>query len=532
MGLGRSLQKHTLALLGGIFLVALSLSKPALSAERVSVRFGPFQTALSLSDLELFVSEGKITPEFAFFSRFLTQEQRSQLRVLLNQQFALSPIFVSQLTYSSVGQGFLQQAGEVIQTESGLNGFHALRGALLLAVTDPTGLTPLNVLRKFPGNTVQVDAQRLLRLVRSFQNQSQGQSQLIQKVQQKATEEAKQSVVDFSTLPDLRKAGERRWRKQTFTLTDPARNRPIPIDFYLPQAEPTADVPLIVILHGFGGDRQNFTYLAAHLASYGYAVAVPESVGNSSRRFQSFLQGLAPEPSVLEAVNQPQDVTFLLNEFQRRAATDPQFRSLNLQRVGVVGHSFGGQSALLLAGAPLDLDRLRQRCQTRPSPDTRQLAQCPLTELPGSRLELRDRRIVSILAFNPSVPPLLDQPDLAQIQVPTLLLASSSDVITPPVDNQIRPFSWLTTPNRYLALIENGTHVSFLEPISFDWTGISVPPNLIGSGSAIAQNYARGLAIAFFRTHLNQDATEAPYLSAAYTQFLSQPSLKLSLVTK
>ncbi len=532
MGVGRSLPNQTLALLSSVLFATLSsLPKPALSAERVSVRFGPFQTALPIADLESFAREGKVTPEFAFFSRLLTEEQRSLLRVALNQQLRLSPVAVSQLTYSSVGQGFLRQAGDIIQTERGLNGLYALRGALLLAVSDPGGLTALNVLRQFPGDTVLIDAGKLLGLSRSLQNQSQGQSQIFQEIQQKAAEESKSSTIDFSALPDLRKPGNNRWQKQTLTFADTRRNRQIPVDLYLPQTNQTS-VPLIFLLHGFGGDRQNLTYLAQHLTSYGYAVAIPESIGNSSHRFQSFLRGLAPEPDPLEIVNQPQDITFLLDEFQRRADIDPQFKPLNLKKVGVIGHSLGGLSSLLLSGAPLNLENLRQRCQSPRAADVLQLAQCPLTELPGNQLELGDRRIVATLALNPSVSPLLDQLALAQIQIPTMIVSGSRDTITLPVPNQIRPFSWLKAENRYLTLIEGGTHLSLLEPVSFDWVGVALPPELLGQESAIAQDYARGLAIALFKTHLNQDSTFAPYLSAAYAQSLSQPSLKLSLITK
>lgn len=54
--------------------------------------------------------------------------------------------------------------------------------------------------------------------------------------------------------------------------------RSVPVDFYVPnqQAKPGAPIPVIVISHGLGSDRTTFAYLAIHLASYGFAVLVPE----------------------------------------------------------------------------------------------------------------------------------------------------------------------------------------------------------------------------------------------------------------
>ncbi len=49
---------------------------------------------------------------------------------------------------------------------------------------------------------------------------------------------------------------------------------------------------------------------------------------------------------------------------------------------------------------------------------------------------------------------------MSQIRVPVFLMGGSDDIITPAVPEQIYPFTWLQTPNKYLAIIEKGTHFS------------------------------------------------------------------------
>ena len=42
-------------------------------------------------------------------------------------------------------------------------------------------------------------------------------------------------------------------------------------------------------------------------------------------------------------------------------------------------------------------------------------------------------------------------------------MASSADTVAPALPEQIRPFTWLTTPNRYLLVLEGGN------PFLYHW---------------------------------------------------------------
>lgn len=519
-------------LLVSSILLALVITSPAQAADRLTFWFGSAQRSLSLNSLEQYATHASVTPELEFYLNQLTKAQQQQLQTLLQQRLEVSPIAISQVTYSAIGEALLQQAGNVIQTDARQNGFQALRAALLLAASDPDGLTAINILRQFPGQSIQVDLDQAVNLATTLE-QSKSQLKTIAAIQKIAAREADQTRINFSQRSDLRQTGDYTWQQQTQTIYDASRDRSVTFDLYLPQRQSTElsqPLPVLFLLHGAAEDRQTFTYLAQHLASHGLAIVVPENSGNSSQRFRQFLQGQAEQPDVLELINQPLDVTFLLNELQQRAKTDLGLQAFDWQQVGVVGHSQGGYAALALAGAPIEVDRLRQTCQKLEKGDVSQVIQCQLLQLPAFRSNLHDSRVQAVIAVNPAISQLLGQSGLSQIQVPVMMVSGSADLIAPAMLEQINPFTWLTTSEKYLALIENGTHFSVLGAGSLERIGLQVPTDLIGSEPTIAQSYLKALSTAFFQTYLAQNSETKPYLNAAYGNYLSQPQLKLSVV--
>ena len=147
-----------------------------------------------------------------------------------------------------------------------------------------------------------------------------------------------------NSFPDRSPTKKYSWQKQTLAFRNPNRDRPSSFDLYLPNTQqPT---PAIVISHGVASSRQTFAYLAKHLASQGFAVATIEHEGISQKKFARFLAGEEKFPAPDNLLDQPLDVTHVLN----RLELEPQ---IDMKRVGIIGQSFGGYTALALAGATL-----------------------------------------------------------------------------------------------------------------------------------------------------------------------------------
>lgn len=515
----------------GILSTALS-AIPALGAERLTFSYPPFgEFYLSTNALYAFAKQGKITDDFAFYAKRATPQQLAQLRDLLSRRFEVTPTLVSQFTYSPLGETVMRRLGGLLQTDTRHNGFYALRSALILAAADPEGLTVLNILRRFPTRSIRLDLNRGLKIVGNFSELLKQREAIVRAIQQEAiAETSTQSSVNFSQKPDLRQKGSVHWQQETLVLEDRSRNRRLPVDLYLPQLTDKQLAPVVVISHGMAEDRTTFAYLAQHLASYGFAVAVLEHPGTSSKRFQQFFAGLAGPPEPRESVDQPLDVKYLLDELQRRSQSDPVLNRLNLQQVGVIGHSHGGYAALTLGGATINFDRLHQNCDRDNFLNMSLLVQCKTVGLPPANYPLRDERVKAVIAVNPLSSSILGVRGLSQIQVPVMLVAGSQDVVTPAVPEQIRPFTWLTAPDRYLVLIEQGTHFSVLPESTSDRGVLPVLAEMVGPNPAIARSYLNALSVAFVQTHLANRPEYRSYLSASYARFVSQAPLNLSLV--
>ncbi|HYW19738.1 MAG TPA: alpha/beta hydrolase [Nodularia sp. (in: cyanobacteria)] len=517
---------------------------PGLGAERISFFYPPFgQFSLSVESLETFAKSGKITKEFEFYASRANPQQLAQLRELLQQKFNVTPTLVSQVTYSPIGEDLIQRLGSLIRTESRENGFYALRSAAILAAANPEGLTVLNLLRQFPSQTMRLNFTEGLKIVDDLLQVLQKRDEVVASIQQEAIASAvpasANATMDFAQLPDLRSPGSFTWERSELMLNDQSRNRIIPTDLYLPVAtpstrpeDPAPPFPVIVISHGVASDRSSFAYLAKHLASYGFAVAVLEHPGSNAERVERYLTGLAGPLEAEEFINRPLDIKFLLDELESREKSNPELQGkLNLQQVGAIGQSFGGYTVLTLAGANINFGQLQKDCAADISSFNLSLfLQCQVTELEAKDYQLQDERIKAVVAINPLSSSIFGASEISQIQVPVMLVASSQDIATPIVSEQVRPFTWLATPDKYLVLIENATHFSAIAQPTPGNDVLPIPPALLGPNPAPAYAYLKALNVAFWKTHLLNRPEYASYLQPSYAQYLSQAPLNLSLL--
>ena len=516
----------------GLSIIAVGISHPVHSAERIYIPYGPLEFSLPIAALEVYAQEGRIDQDLAFYASHLDPEQLQRLREILITPINVTPVAIAQFLYSPQGEEILRRFGEIIQTRAGQEGFYPIRAALIKAAADPKGLTLLNVLREFPTYGIRINSARSFEIIESISNLSQETQIAIAAVNQQASAEANaqtefefptQMPPSFSELPSLLQPGLFSYSQQTLTLTDVRRRRTFGVDLYLPNSGGRL-APVVVISHGLGSDRMTFAYLAAHLASYGFAVAVPEHPGSNAQQLQALSKGLASEVTPpLELIDRPLDVKFLLDELQRSFG-----RRLNLQQVGVLGQSFGGYTALALAGAKINFQQLQQDCASlNDSLNLSLLLQCRALEIPFAEYELQDRRVKAAIAINPVGSKIFGKSQFSQIQIPLMLVAGSNDTVAPALPEQIQPFTWLTTVNKYLVLLNKGTHFSVLGESS---SAVELPAQVMGPDPVIGQNYMKALSVAFFETYIAKQSQYQRYLSASYAEFLSENSMPMSLV--
>jgi len=111
--------------------------------------------------------------------------------------------------------------------------------------------------------------------------------------------------------------------------------------------------PLIVYSHPSASYRRAGTYLCTHLNSHGYVVAAmdhSELVAPQLRRREGETAEQREARIAAVIASRVPDIRFLLDHLQGRAVLHPE-ASLDVTRIGIVGHSFGGWTALAATDA-------------------------------------------------------------------------------------------------------------------------------------------------------------------------------------
>ncbi|MGF1460494.1 MAG: alpha/beta hydrolase [Leptolyngbyaceae cyanobacterium] len=507
--------------------LALSLvNPPARSAEEVIIGYGFLERTIPIRDLEAFAAGETLSPQLSAYADYvgLTADELETIRGALTQQAAISQVDVAQFLYTEQGSTLLRLLGNIVQTPSRQSGFYAIRSGLILSAADESaGLSIISFLQKYPTPAIRIDIGNGLEVARAVTATLDDAERAIALVHALAGEAAQQPPLEELSLTrrlifELPQFGvgetqlDIRDRRVVSTLFFPARRFPT-------QSLPD-EIPLIVISHGLGDERESYRYLGTYLAERGFAVAILDHPGSNSAQIAQLLSGLTPELiNNQEFVQRPQEVSAVIDVVAQFAGERPDLvNRINTQNVGVIGQSFGGYTALALAGATYDVDNLVDICNPQPdylNPSL--LLQCQAIAVATESPVLRDPRVQAILAVNPVGSDIFGPAGFSQISIPTFIMAATADTVAPALPEQIEPFTWLQTEHRYLALASGATHFSVIDFAPEAVPSIPVPPALLGDSPELAQDYLQILALAFFQRHLRQDQR---YEAALTSQFI------------
>ena len=534
-------------LLGVGCLSLLTLTKPAKAAEEIRLIVGGPALILpfSVDSLETFAETGEVASDLRPFARFLDEETEGLIRQGLQRPIPLNVVQTSNITYSALGQDALENLGKVIRLHPDINGYRGLRGAIIGAAAQagPEGWTLLDVLRQFPSDSIDIRLQDLLALRRALAVYDSYNQAAVAAIQAQAALEAEtQPPLDTLSLVDLSLPGPHQYEEGTLTLTNPEVRQTdqglqiayeFTADTYLPQAL-SQPAPIIIISHGFGDTQESFVRIAEHLASHGFAVMVVNHVGSNLDARQNFFQGfLNTILSPSEFISRPQEVSFLIDELERQVATSPDWAAqLNVNQIGVLGDSLGGSTVLGLAGAEISFAHLEQNChQERFIFNFALYLQCQARFLPPQNRSLRDQRIKAAIALHPLGAGLYGPDGMGQIDIPLLMVSGSQDIVSPTIEEQIHPFIWMQSEEKYLALLTQGTHFTGKPGRTGETTSAGIFKRLIGEHRDIGFRYFRGLSVAFWRTYLQEQGGYRPYLTARYGDWLSEDEpLQLNII--
>ena len=331
----------------------------------------------------------------------------------------------------------------------------------------------------------------------------------------------------------------------TISIPDPATGKTISADLWYPAADgatgtptrysllPTAyfdskvaiekapinnagSFPFVVYSHGSGGQSFVASFLTEDIASHGYVVLSANHAGNTaadqllgssvSEDQNDFLR-----PNVVEA-----EINWALAQSSGSASAYPVLKgAIDEKRIGLVGHSYGGYTALATVGG-----------HTGPAGTTKP-----------------DPRIKAVVGHAPYTRRLSDS-ELAGIKIPVMLMVGTKDITTTLAKDSQRPFDLITGPPVVLVVMTDAAHQSFTDVCMY----LDEIPKLPAAPAAVAaaiqvqaregcgegfMPYARdmelstGLTVAF----LNEFVAGAPNASwfSGKTATISAPDITISV---
>lgn len=440
---------------------------------------------------------------------------------ILQTQVKLDAQSLQQFLRTEMGEALLTRLGQLVELPNDTAG----RQALIQRIARADQLSIMSLLYQVSGN---LRTNRLLETAQQINLLLRTTDQLLALLKTLMHQEATEQTIPFvdPRLPGHWGICRRVLRLQRQSL------QPFQVFLYEPIGELADSIPVVVISHGLAADPQAMAHYAKHLVSHGYLVAVPQHPGSDTHQVHNLLSGNVDEIfSLQEFFDRPHDISVLLDELEHRNALEYDHH-LNLTEVGLLGESFGGYTALALAGAKIDFEGLAQRCETIfDSLNVSLLLQCRALSLPPIDIPLQDSRIKAVFTIDPIGSGLFGTDGLASVSIPTVIAAGSSDKTAPMALEPLQMFPKLASQDRFLAVIQGKSHVHDLGTLlsSLKLATQSDLPSLMLS-PPIVDSYLCGLSILFFEQYLRQSTTDMPSLMT-YAKSISQSPYDLHLIS-
>lgn len=234
--------------------------------------------------------------------------------------------------------------------------------------------------------------------------------------------------------------------------------------------------PLVVFSHGYALSPIVYSTLVEHYASRGYVVLAPEHNESFDESLTGFWKALIDRPlDIHHAIDQAELLTM---------PGAPLAGLIDMDKIAVVGHSYGGYTALAAGGARFDFTAYKTRCEALLADDPLNFFCGPIVPREAdmaTRAGLRaapsglwpsfgDPRVKAVISMAGDAY-LFDQRGLAELNVPIMVMGGTIDDGTPYEWGAKPSYEYVTSANKTLITFPGAGHMLFVDPCEkLPWT--------------------------------------------------------------
>jgi predicted dienelactone hydrolase len=286
--------------------------------------------------------------------------------------------------------------------------------------------------------------------------------------------------------------------------------------------------PLIIVSHGYPGNRYLMSHLGENLSSKGFVVASIDHTDSTYDDQKSFSSTL---------YNRPFDQVFVLSEmdrFGRQGSGSFLSGLVDASRTGLVGYSMGGYGVVNVVGGGYSVASET----VSGAPPNRLLADRGASN-PAYRKSL-DPRVKAAIAIGPwgMQGGFWDGEGLAGIRTPMLLIAGSLDDVAGYEKGAKAIHQGATNADRYLLTFVNANHNAAAPiPAPIETYGDAGAPRSTAFAhyadavwdTTRMNNILQHFATAFFTLHLKGAEDQRTYLDGSWKGFKPRTAVGLTL---
>ncbi|MEM9017219.1 MAG: hypothetical protein AAGC68_09395, partial [Verrucomicrobiota bacterium] len=225
---------------------------------------------------------------------------------------------------------------------------------------------------------------------------------------------------------------------------DSRRDRTVPLKVYLPAEE--KPLPVVLFSHGLGGSRDGNPYLGEHWALHGYVAIFMQHIGSDRSLWEAVepaqrMEALKGGAGLKQTIDRVQDIPFVIDQLETWDSDPehPLYRRIDLEHIGLSGHSYGAVTTLAVTGRTF-----------------------------GNGRQYREPRIDAFLPMSPQPG---DRPSpseaFGKVEVPILCMTGTRD--GSPIDPSLAPetrqevYRALPPGDKYQLVFGGGEHFAFGE---------------------------------------------------------------------